>query len=124
MQNETNIAIVDDDESVRVALIALLRALGYGVHGYDSAEALLDDGELSRFACIVTDIQMASMSGIELKARLEESQYLRPVIMITARQEPDLKRRALESGAFCFLHKSVEPKELIGWVQKAVDQGA
>ena len=124
MPGGANIAIVDDDESVRLALIALLRSLGYDVHGYGSAEALLEDGSLSRFACIVTDIQMPSMSGIELKERLTESRYARPVIMITARHEPDLERRALASGAFCFLRKSVEPKELIGWVKKAVDQVA
>ncbi len=122
MPGGTNIAIVDDYESVRLALIALLRALDYDGHGYSSAEALLEDGPLSRFACIVTDIHMPSMNGIELKERLTESQYLRPVIMITARHEPDLKRRALASGAFCFLHKSAEPRELIGWVQKAIDQ--
>jgi FixJ family two-component response regulator len=120
----THIAIVDDDESMRLALTALLRALDYDVHSYASAEALLDDGPLSRFACIVTDIQMPSMSGIELKARLAESQYLRPVIMITARHEPDLERRALASGAFCFLHKSAEPGELVGWVEKAVNQAS
>lgn len=124
MAGGANIAIVDDDESVRLALTALLRSLGYEVRSYDSAEALLGDAALSGFSCIVTDIQMPSMSGIELKERLTASQYRRPVIMITARHEPDLERRALASGAFCFLRKSVEPRELIGWVKKAVDQVA
>ena len=124
MPDAANIAVVDDDESVRLALTALLRSLGYDVHGYASAEALLADNPLSRFACIVTDIQMPSMSGIELKERLTEVKYLRPVIMITARHEPDLERRALASGAFCFLRKSVEPRELINWVKKAVAEAA
>jgi len=114
------IAIIDDDDSLRRALMGLVRSLGHDVDGFASADAFLATGDPGRFGCIVTDIQMPGLSGIELKQRLTRDGCAAPVIMITARAEPTLQARALESGAYCFLKKPFQADELIACVEKAL----
>jgi FixJ family two-component response regulator len=101
------ISIVDDD-SMRGAVVALVRSAGYDAHGFASAEEFLGSGTVESFACIITDIQMPGMSGIDLKEHLVASQYLVPVIMITARHDPGLEQEAIASGAACFLRKPLK----------------
>ena len=114
------ISIIDDDESMRIALVALVRSLGYDARGFASAEEFLGCGPVQSFACIITDIQMPGMSGIELKQHLAAHQCLLPVIMITGRNEPGLEERALASGAACFLRKPFEAEALIGCLERAL----
>ena len=114
------IAIIDDDDSMRSAVHALVRSAGYDAHVFASAVAFLASGTVANFACIVTDIQMPGMSGIELKQHLTASQNAVPVIMITARHDPDLEGKALASGAACFLRKPFEADLLIGCVESAL----
>jgi FixJ family two-component response regulator len=114
------IAIIDDDDSLRRALMGLVRSLGHRVDGFESADAFLAAGEPDRFGCIVTDIQMPGLSGIELKQRLVEQGCAAPVIMITARGEPALQATALNSGAYCFLKKPFPAEDLIACVERAL----
>src|SRR6516164_2384006 len=114
------ISIVDDDDSMRDALVGFFRALGYDARGFASAEDFLACDDLERFSCAITDIQMPGMSGFELKQRLDERHGTLPVIMITARSEPDLREKAMSSGAACFLRKPLETETLIDCLEKAL----
>lgn len=114
------VAIIDDDESLRLALVGLVRSLGLEARGYVSAEAFLESGDAKRFAAIVTDIQMPGMSGIELKQHLANRHCKLPVIMITARPDPSLEEKALAVGAIAFLRKPFEASALIGQLEKAL----
>jgi FixJ family two-component response regulator len=113
------ISIVDDDSSMRDALVGLFRSLGYDARGFASAEDFLACDDLKQFSCAVTDIQMPGMNGFELKQMLDERHTL-PVIMITARSEPDLRERAMSSGAACFLRKPFDTETLVDCLEKAL----
>ena len=113
------ISIVDDDSSMRDALVGLFRSLGYDARGFASAEDFLACGDLKRFSCAITDIQMPGMNGFELKRMLDERHTL-PVIMITARSEPDLKEKAMSVGAACFLRKPFDTEKLVDCLEKAI----
>jgi FixJ family two-component response regulator len=113
------ISIVDDDASMRDALVGLVRALGYDARGFASAEDFLAYDDLGRFSCTITDIQMPGMSGFELKRRLDERHGM-PVIMITARSDPGLKEKAISVGAACFLRKPFETEVLVDCLERAL----
>ena len=113
------ISIVDDDSSMRDALVGLFRSLGYDARGFASAEDFLACDDLKRFSCAITDIQMPGMNGFELKRMLDERHTL-PVIMITARSEPDLREKAMSSGAACFLRKPFDTETLVDCLEKAL----
>jgi FixJ family two-component response regulator len=121
---EPLIAVIDDDLSLRTALVGLVRSLGYDARGFGSAEEFLQAGEPRAFACIISDIQMPGMSGIELKRHLAAKGCPAPVIMITARSERELEDSARAAGAFCFLKKPFEPGALIQCLEKALELGA
>jgi FixJ family two-component response regulator len=115
-----SISIIDDDDSMRSAVVALVRSAGYDARGFASAEEFLACGEVHSFACVITDIQMPGMSGIELKQHLTACQNAVPLIMFTARHDPDLETKALASGAACFLRKPFDADRLIGCVESAL----
>lgn len=114
------ISIIEDDESLRQAMVGLVRSLGYRVASYPDAEAFLAADGRERSNCVVTDIQMPGLSGIELKERLTAQGVSTPVIMVTARAEPALKDKAMASGAFCFLKKPFEAERLIDCLERAL----
>jgi FixJ family two-component response regulator len=114
------ISIIDDDESLRTALVSLIRSLGLQARSFGSAEEFLNAGEMQSFACIISDIQMPGMSGVDLKRHLTAQDVRTPVIMITAHSEHGLKERALASGAFCFLKKPFDANDLIDCVERAL----
>ncbi len=115
-----SISIVDDDESVRIALVGLLRSLGYHARSFGSADEFLGCGEVRGFDCLITDIQMPGMSGIELQKRLAASKSGLRVIMITASPELALEESALASGAVCLLRKPFEAAALIDCLQRVL----
>jgi FixJ family two-component response regulator len=117
------VAIIEDDGSLRIALIGLLRSSGYDASGFASAEDFLQSGMMQRFECIISDIQMPGMSGIELKTELFARKFLVPVIMITARNDPDIRQRAIDSGAAGFLKKPFDGNELLRALDLAVQGG-
>jgi FixJ family two-component response regulator len=117
---EPLIAVIDDDDSFRMALAESLYSLGYGARGFASAEEFIaGDGEGS-CDCVVTDIHMPGMSGLDLKRLLVSRGSKLPVIMITARAEPGLEAKATSSGAVCLLRKPFESSALIGCLERAL----
>jgi FixJ family two-component response regulator len=114
------ISIVDDDLAVREMLVSLTKSLGYDALGFASAEEFLASADFERFTCAITDIHMPGMSGFELQERLQQRNESLPVIMITARTEPDLQRLAISSGAIGFLRKPLDVEMLIGCIEKAL----
>jgi FixJ family two-component response regulator len=118
--DETLISIIDDDDSLRSALVGLVRSLGYRADGFANAEAFLVGDHAARSAAIVTDIQMPGLSGIELKERLIAQGCAAPVIMITARTEAGLQERAFASGALCVLKKPFAAEALIDCLERAL----
>lgn len=120
MSEELQIAVIDDDEAFRTALLELLRSLGYGARGFASGEEFVaaeGDGDCD---CVITDIHMPGMSGLDLKQLLAARDCRVPVIMITAHAEPRLDVRAAASGAFCLLRKPFEANALIGCLERAL----
>ncbi|MGY8664208.1 response regulator [Bradyrhizobium sp. UFLA05-109] len=113
------ISIVDDDGSMRDALVGFFRSLGYDARGFASAEDLLPCSDLERFVYAITGIQMSGMSGFELKQQLDQRHGTLPVIMITAHSEPGLKEKATSSGA-AFLRKPFETETLVACLERSL----
>jgi FixJ family two-component response regulator len=114
------IAIVDDDDSVRAATTCLMRSLGYVVHSFASAEDFLQSPHLDDISCLIADVQMPGMSGIELQAVMAESGRHIPVIFITAFPEERIKQRAQTPDTVCFLSKPFDSKVLVGCLETAL----
>ena len=114
------ISIIDDDAGVRDMLVSLVRSLGYETRAFASAEDFLASDDFGSFTCAIADIHMPGMSGFELKQRLEQRVDSLPVIMITARTEPDLEEKAISSGAIGFLRKPFEVERLIDYIEEAL----
>ena len=113
------IAVIDDDLRVLESLVNLLASFGYKAESYKSAEQFLESGALSRACCIVTDVEMRQMSGLDLLHHLKNSAYAVPVIIITGKPSARSDAFYLESGAVGFFRKPVDGDallELIGSV--------
>lgn len=115
-----SIAIIDDDDDVRESTRHLLRSRGYLTLAFASAEDFLRSGEVIQVACVVTDVRMPGMSGVELQSHLIAQGRRVPVIFITAFPEADSEKRALAAGAVCFLTKPFDGQTLINYLSKAL----
>lgn len=111
------IAIVEDDDSMRPALVGLVRSLGYDGEGFGSAETFLASDAPARAACLVSDFQLPGLSGMDLAVRFRN---LLPVIMITARTEHGIDTLATENGVLCVLRKPFEADDLAAWISGAL----
>jgi FixJ family two-component response regulator len=120
VSNDQLISVIDDDASLRRAIVSLVRSLGYDASGHASAEDFLATDECDRSKCIITDIQMPGMSGIDLKRILDIRHSRVPVIMITARTEEALLERARASGAAYLLRKPFEADVFAECLERAV----
>ena len=114
------IAIVDDDESTRVAVKSLMRSLRFAAETFASAEDFLASPHLDEAACLVVDVHMPGMSGPNLHRRLVASGKHIPTILITAFATDSLKKRALDDGVLCFLKKPFDEDELVSCIQRAL----
>ena len=121
MSRELLIAVIDDDESFRMALVESLSSLGYDARGFASAEDFIAVDDEGSCDCVITDIHMPGMSGFELKRLLVARGSARPVIMVTARAEPGLEAKAAASGAVCLLRKPFETDALIDCLARAAN---
>jgi FixJ family two-component response regulator len=101
-------SIIDDDESVRIATSSLVRSLGWDVRLYASAEDFLASGQIADVACVISDVQMPGMSGLQLHRRLIDDGITLPVIFISAFASDAVRRQALDDGALCVLSKPVD----------------
>ena len=117
------ISIVDDDESVREATKSLVRSLGYHAETFGSAEEYLGSERLHETSCLIADVQMPGMSGVDLQARLIASGHRTPVIFITAFPEERIFARAMTAGAYGFLSKPYKDDQLIECLDKALNNG-
>jgi len=114
------IAVVEDDPSVRVAVQGVLKSAGFSVESFASAEEFLASGQQYDSACIITDLQMPGMSGLELQERLNEDGSQLPIIFISAFGDEQVRTRALKAGALDFLGKPFDDDVLIELVRTAV----
>jgi FixJ family two-component response regulator len=115
------ISIVDDDASVRVATDNLLRSLGYIVRTFSSAEEFLSSADLNDTSCVIADVRMLDMSGLDLHDHLLKQGYRVPFIFITAFPEETIRVRALQAGAVCFLTKPFDRLTLIRCLDTALE---
>jgi FixJ family two-component response regulator len=114
------IAIVDDDESVRSAVHGVLKSVGLTTRSFASAEEFLRSGHQSETACLITDIQMPGMSGLELQAMLAEEELRIPIIFITAYGDAKTRTQAMRAGAVEFLGKPFDDEVLLESVRTAL----
>jgi FixJ family two-component response regulator len=114
------IAIVDDDVMVGEATNDLIETFGLNARTFASAEEFLSSEYVSRTACLVADVQMPGMNGLQLHRRLTASGYHIPVIFITAFPDERIRKRALKAGAVCYLRKPFEPESLRDCIRSAL----
>jgi len=114
------VSIIDDDESVRTATQCLVRSLGLKTRTFASAEEFLLSPYVTETSCVIADVQMAKMGGLELRSRLRACGNDLPMIFITAFPDERLKVRALEDGAVGFLSKPFDGQVLIDCLSKAL----
>jgi FixJ family two-component response regulator len=119
--NNKVVAIVDDDESVRVALEGLLRSAGLTAQAFESAENFLESGQQLKSACLIADIRMPGMSGLELQAKLNAEHCRIPIIFITAHGDSQMRMQALRAGAVEFLAKPFNDEALLESVRAALE---
>jgi FixJ family two-component response regulator len=115
------VAIVDDDELIRDALHGLMKAAGFRALAFASAEEFLNSGEQEHTACLIADIRMPGMSGLELQSKLNENQYRIPIIFITAQGDEKMRMQALRAGAVEFLTKPFDDEVLLDSLRAALD---
>ena len=113
------IAIIDDDESVRVTTGSLVRSLGHLVHAFASAEDFLHSGRIGDFSCVIADVQMPGMSGVQLQDHLRSQGYGVPFIFFTAFPDERTRARAMAAGAICYLTKPFDADNLIQCLEDA-----
>ena len=112
---------IEDDPSVHEAMKGLLIALGFSAEMFFSAEEFLRSDRLADASCLITDVKLSGMSGIELQNHLVESSNRIPVIVITAFADDRRREQALKAGAVCFLVKPVPKEELLSCIGRALD---
>src|ERR1700751_798646 len=115
------IAIVDDDEAIQDSLRDLMESAGLVAQCFGSAEEFLESGLQSKAACLIVDIRMPKMSGLQLQAKLKEEKYDIPIIFITAHGDARMRIRAMREGAVEFLAKPFDHHLLLKRVRAALD---
>ncbi len=114
------IAVVDDDDSIREALGDLIRSLGYRCLGFASAEDFLGFADRPSIACMITDIKMPGLTGLELQDRLNAEGHPPPIIFMTSYVDDATKAKAMGGGARCFFGKPVDDDDLIACLHSVV----
>jgi FixJ family two-component response regulator len=115
------VAILDDDELMRGALQGLLKAVGLPAEAFVSAEEFLNSGQQHQVACLIADIRMPGMSGLELQAKLNAERCRIPIIFITAHGDEKLRMQALRAGAVEFLAKPFDDEVLLDRIRAALE---
>jgi len=120
VSNRSTVSVVDDDASMRQALGGLLRSAGFQSQAFASAEEFLESGRLADTACLVLDVRMAEINGLELQEQLLASGWAIPIVFITAHCGEDARSLALERGAIDFLRKPFSDQALLDAIAKAL----
>jgi FixJ family two-component response regulator len=120
-EKKTMVAVIDDDESYRGAVQLLLKAGGFLVQSFGSAEDFLNSGRQYKTGCLIADICMPGMSGLDLQAKLNTDQCYIPMIFITAHGDENMRLQAMRSGAVKFFTKPFDGETLLEAVQVALE---
>jgi FixJ family two-component response regulator len=123
LQNPPIISIIDDDESMRCAVKSLVTSLGLSAYTFASAEEFLQSPHLDDTSCLITDLQMPGLDGVELQKLLLAQGRPTPIIFMSAFPEERVRARAMEAGALGFLSKPFESQKLIKLIDKAIETG-
>ena len=115
------VALVEDDDSYRVAVQRLLKSAGFSVQSFATAEDFLRSGRQLETGCLITDIRMPGMSGLDLQARLNADHCLIPTIFITAHGDEDMRLQAMRGGAVKFMVKPFDGEILLESVRAAFE---
>jgi FixJ family two-component response regulator len=115
------VAVVDDDDLLRDGIRRLLKASGLGAVAFESAEGLLKSGQLQEIACLIADVRMPGMSGLELQAKLKAERCPIPIIFITAHGDARMRIQAMRNGAVEFLTKPFDNAVLLEVVHAALE---
>lgn len=118
------VAVIDDDSAVCEAISSLLRSAGYRCATFDSAAVFLASGRVSEIDCILLDISMPGMSGLDLHLALTRMMHPAPVIYVTATHNGGLRERALSQGAAAFLSKTFEDEQLLDAIHLVLNSSA
>ena len=116
------IAIVDDDDALRNSLDNLLRSVGFRAQGFSSAEAFLRSNHVRETACLILDVRMPGMNGLELQRQMVAANWQLPIIFITSHADDDAQAQALEAGAVAFLYKPCREEDLLQAIDMALKQ--
>lgn len=117
------VSIVDDDEAVRLATASLVRSLGKPTRLFASAEEFLQSGQIADTACLISDVMMPGMSGVDMRDEMLARGHAPPTIFITAFPSADIRAKALANGALTVLAKPVDPDAIAHWLRVALGQG-
>ncbi len=121
-QSDAIIAIVDDDPSVRKGLERLIRSLGWQAETFASAQEFLDRARMETLSCLVLDLQLPGLSGLELQKRITEAGGGTPIVFLTGHGDIPASVKAMKAGAVEFLTKPVEEKDLLNAIQEAIER--
>jgi len=117
------ISIVDDDESVRRTTTLLIQSFGFQAAAFESAESLLKSGQLQETSCLIVDLQMPGMNGLQLQRHLAASGYKIPMIFITAYDSKESRQQAMQAGAVAFLSKPFNDELLLETIRATLPNG-
>jgi FixJ family two-component response regulator len=117
------IAIIDDDASIRASTSSLVRSHGYAALTFASAEAFLQSGQLRDTSCVISDVRMPAMSGVDLQAHMLAQGHRMPFIFVTAFPEEGTCARVMKAGATCFLTKPFDGPSLMACLNAALGEG-
>ena len=120
-KNDALIAVVDDDASVCEALESLLKSIGFRTASFTSARSFLESPQLPNVSCVVLDVSMPNMDGLELQRHLASTNPV-PIIFMTAHRDEKTRERALQAGAISFLNKPFSDEALIGSLQSVLNK--
>jgi FixJ family two-component response regulator len=116
------VCVVDDDSLIRDSTVRLIRSFGFRAEAFASAEEFDNSGYLEETACLILDVRMPGMDGLELQHRLSEAGEQISIIFITAHADEEQERRAIEAGAIGFLYKPFSQESLLQAVRSALDE--
>jgi FixJ family two-component response regulator len=120
-KTKTLISVVDDDESMREAMRGLMKSLGYTAEAFASAEEFLNSRQVPHTSCLIADVHMPGMTGLELHHRLVASGKTIPTILITAYPDDDVRQRALGDGVVCYLSKPFDENDLLACIRSSLN---
>ena len=120
MFRDAIISIIDNEDSIRSSVGSLIRSVGLSVNLFCSAESFVYSPDFSKTSCLILDIQMPGMSGLELQSLLVKSGFQIPIIFITGFADPSIRKRAMEGGAVCILDKPFQSDSLIKCLERAL----